>query len=242
MATQVRGASANPAQGAAVARVAQPCPPALEMPPEARKLLIELFIDPHRLAAADTARLTSNPQFKAFDAANRPRGTDDWAARCRFYWDNPTARAARFTPRIVFMGDSITENWGLAHPAFFGHGVLDRGISGQTSAENFKNNILSMIEIARANRIEVVLSSIPPAAGFSWRPQVDPKPWISQLNAWLRTCAAQNHLRFVNYYPLLAGPAGAFRADLSNDGVHPNRSGYRVMRAVVEKEILRSVR
>ena len=176
------------------------------------------------------------------------------------------------------MGDSITENWNLADPRLFDRGVLNRGISGQTSEqmlvrfpsdvvalkprivlilagtndiagntgptspEYFKNDIMAMIAIARANAIEPVLCSIPPTAAFSWRPQVKPKPWIKQLNAWLRIYASDNHLRYIDYYSLLAGPSGEFRADLSNDGVHPNRSGYSLMRALVQKEILGSDR
>jgi lysophospholipase L1-like esterase len=254
----------------------QPCSPALEMPSEARDLLIDLLIEPRALVASDVDRLTNNAQFKEFSEANRQRGLADWAARCWFHWANLSALSGPVTPRVVFMGDSITENWGLADPQFFDHGVLDRGISGQTSEQmlvrfrsdvialhprivlilagtndiagntgptspqNFKNNIMSMAEIVRANGIEVVLCSIPPTATFNWRPNIDPRPWIKQLNAWLRTYAAQNHFKYVDYYPLLAGPAGEFRADLSNDGVHPNRSGYRLMRSLVEKEVLRS--
>lgn len=256
--------------------VEQPCPPTLDLPAGARQLLVELFIEPRKLVAADFERLTNNAQFKAFEDANRSRGLGDWAGRCRFHSANAAALSASVTPRIVFMGDSITENWGLADPHLFDRGLLNRGISGQTSeqmlvrfrsdvvalhpkvvlilagtndiagntgptsAKYFEYNILSMIEIARANAIEPVLCSITPTAALSWRPQFDPKPWINELNAWLRAYAAQNHLRYIDYYRVLVGPAGEFRADLSNDGVHPNRSGYRLMRALVEKEIVSS--
>jgi hypothetical protein len=56
----------------------------------------------------------------------------DWAQRCRYRQENaqlpPTSPA-----RIVFMGDSITEGWKPAAPAFFREDWLDRGISGQTT-------------------------------------------------------------------------------------------------------------
>jgi lysophospholipase L1-like esterase len=278
--------SASPAQSAKrpsageapIGMVDQPCPPSLEVPAAARDLLIELFVEPRTLVAADFNRLTNNDQFKAFSEASRLRAAQDWSGRCAFHSANASALAAPKPPRVVFMGDSITENWGLADPTLFADGVLNRGISGQTSeqmlvrfrsdvvalrpkivlilagtndiagntgptsAQNFKNNIMSMAEIARANGIEVVLCSIPPTAAFNWRPQIDPKPWINRLNAWLRSYATQSHSRFIDYYPLLADPAGAFRADLSNDGVHPNRSGYRLMRALVERDVLRADR
>ena len=260
------------------AMVEQPCPPALELPEGARDLLVDLFIEPRALGAPDLARLTNNAQFKTFNEENRRRVSGDWAAVCRFHWSNASLRAGREPARVVFMGDSITENWGLADPELFSHGVLDRGISGQTSQQmlvrfysdvvalrprvvlilagtndiagntgpnspqDFQNDIISMAQLARANGIEVVLCSIPPTAGFNWRPQLDPKPWIKQLNGWLRTYASRNRFKFVDYYPLLVGPSGEFRSDLSNDGVHPNRNGYRLMRALVEKEVLQTVR
>jgi lysophospholipase L1-like esterase len=35
----------------------------------------------------------------------------------------------------VFLGDSITEGWQELHPAFFRSGIIDRGISGQTTEQ-----------------------------------------------------------------------------------------------------------
>ncbi len=56
----------------------------------------------------------------------------DWAWECRFAEaDKQLAQ----TPRVVFIGDSITENWvGLA-PSLFVSGAIGRGISGQTSPQ-----------------------------------------------------------------------------------------------------------
>jgi lysophospholipase L1-like esterase len=260
------------------AMMEQPCPPALELPAAARDLLIELFIEPRTLVAADVERLANSPQFKEFGEANRRRSAGDWAAVCRFHDANASALSAPAPPRVVFLGDSITENWGIADPALFVHGVLNRGISGQTSEQmlvrfqsdvvalrprvvvilagtndiagntgpnspqDFRSAIMSMAQIARANGIRVVLCSIPPTAAFNWRPHLDPRPWIKSLNSWLRSYAIRNQLGYVDYYPLLVGPSGEFRADLSNDGVHPNRSGYRLMRAVVETEITGQLR
>lgn len=259
-----------------VGMVQQPCPPALELPAAARDLLTELFLEPRKLTPADLDRLTDNPQFRQYSEANRMRAANDWAGLCRYHTANPSASSSPAT--VVFMGDSITENWALDDPAFFDHGILGRGISGQTSAQmlvrfrsdvvalrprtvhilagtndiagntgptsaqDYENNMMSMVEIAQANHIRVILGSIPPAASFNWRPEVDPKPWIRQLNAWLRAYAERSQAQFIDYYSILAGPSGELRADLSNDGVHPNRTGYRLMRARVEKEIVGSDR
>lgn len=108
------------------------------------------------------------------------------------------------------------------------------GNTGPTTARDFENNVMDMVDIARANGITVVLGSIPPSARFGWRPEVEPVPTIRTLNAWLHDYAAARSIRYIDYYTLLAGSAGEFRADLSNDGVHPNRKGYAIMRRLAE--------
>lgn len=56
----------------------------------------------------------------------------DWAWECRFAEAN---KQTPQSPRVVFIGDSITENWvGLA-PTLFVSGAVGRGISGQTSPQ-----------------------------------------------------------------------------------------------------------
>jgi lysophospholipase L1-like esterase len=258
------------AMDAPVGMVDEPCPPPLAMPPEAAKLLTDLFITPRTLRPADLGALGQNAQFAAFEKESRARGASDWAGLCRFRQANAEVAAAARRPKAVFMGDSITENWGLADPGFFTGGIVNRGISAQTSAQmllrfrpdvvalhpavvhilagtndvagnngptssqDFRNNIQSMVELARANGIRVILGSIPPAAEFSWRPGMRPTPRIRALNDWLRDYATRTGLGYLDYYTALAGPAGELRPALSNEGVHPNRDGYVIMRSLAE--------
>ena len=48
------------------------------------------------------------------------------------------------------------------------------GNTGPGTAQDFKNNIMAMVELAHAHRIGVVLASIPPARGFPWKPALRP--------------------------------------------------------------------
>jgi lysophospholipase L1-like esterase len=105
------------------------------------------------------------------------------------------------------------------------------------TAQDFKNNIMSMADMARTNGISVVLGSLPPAAGFNWRPEVKPVPVINELNRWLRDYAKEKGLRYVDYYAALAGSAGELRADLGNEGVHPDRKGYEITRRLAEESL-----
>ena len=276
-----------PAQGAdteqvperpPVGIVARPCPPPITPAPAVRDLLVELFIQPRKLGAADIERLVKDPQFRTFEDANRRLAARDWPGICRFSAANEAVLAAGRAPRVVFMGDSITENWALADPSFFDGGVVNRGISGQTTAQmlvrfradvvtlhpklvhilagtndvagntgpsraqDLQNNIMAMVEIARANGIRVVLGSIPPTASFSWQPGIDPVPTIRALNTWLRDYAARQRIPYIDYYALLTGSAGELRPELGNDGVHPNRVGYGLMRKQFERQLAATAR
>lgn len=58
----------------------------------------------------------------------------DWAWLCRYQAANEALKNAP-RPRVVFMGDSITQGWGVYDPQLFSNGVIDRGVSGQTTPQ-----------------------------------------------------------------------------------------------------------
>jgi lysophospholipase L1-like esterase len=53
----------------------------------------------------------------------------------------------------------------------------------------------------------------------------------------MRDYAKRSGVIYLNYYDELATPDGAFRPELSNDGVHPNAAGYAVMRKIAGKTL-----
>jgi len=108
------------------------------------------------------------------------------------------------------------------------------GNTGPATPQDFKNNVLAMIDLARANGIAVVLAGVPPSRQLYWRGDLDPRSWIRELNDWLRTTADAQGLVFVDYATVLADADGGLRAELGNDGVHPNRTGYAAMRPLAE--------
>ena len=215
-------------------------------------------------------------QTQGFNFAHPYVRQYDWAWGCRYAEaDKQLAQA----PRVVFIGDSITENWvGLA-PSLFVSGAIGRGISGQTSPqilvrfyqdvvrlrpkvvhimmgtndvagntgpsspEMYANHVAAMVDIARANRIAVVIGSILPAAKFPWKPQLAPAPQVAALNAWLKDFAKTRGAIFADYHKALANPQGGINPDLAPDGIHPNAKGYAVMEpitstAIAEAEML----
>jgi lysophospholipase L1-like esterase len=98
-----------------------------------------------------------------------------------------------------------------------------------------------MVDIARAHHIQVVLGSIPPAATMSWRPQLHPADQIVELNRWLADFARREGLVYVDYHAALAGPDGGMRPELTRDGVHPQASGYALMRPLALAAIDRAL-
>jgi lysophospholipase L1-like esterase len=108
------------------------------------------------------------------------------------------------------------------------------GNLGAVSNETFHGHVTSMLDLADVNGIRVILASIPPSAGFGWKPDLDPAPTIARWNAWLRQIADERGAVYADYFPVLADAGAGLDARLGNDGVHPNRTGYEVMRPVLE--------
>ena len=72
----------------------------------------------------------------------------DWFRFNDYKADNERIIANADYPEVVFMGNSITENWAYYHPEFFtSHNYLGRGIGGQTSAHmlvRFKTDVIDL--------------------------------------------------------------------------------------------------
>ena len=88
--------------------------------------------------------LLSLSVFAAFSLfAQQPR---DWAQYGRYEQQN--AALTGEPVEVVFMGNSITDNWIGADPDFFArNGFVDRGISGQTTAEmlaRFRRDVIDL--------------------------------------------------------------------------------------------------
>ena len=202
----------------------------------------------------------------------------DWPNLCRYQAENAEVLASKSRPRVIFIGDSITENWKRADPLLFTMDALDRGISGQTTPQillrfyqdvvalrpravhimagtndlagntgpmtdaAILNNIEAMIDIAKANRIAVVLAGIPPSKTLPWQSGLKPAQRIVKLNQDLAGMAKRRGATFVDYGNVLADAERGMKTALGNDGIHPNRDGYAAMRPLAERAIARALR
>jgi lysophospholipase L1-like esterase len=181
--------------------------------------------------------------------------------------DSGTPSAGKM-PRVVFMGDSITEAWHL-NEYFTSRDFVNRGIGGQVTsqmlgrflqdvialhpkavvvmggindigrgytANTIETNLEAMGELAKAHGIKAIFASLLPVSDY--HKDKDPRyemtkthspEEIAQVNRWLKDYCGREKFVYIDYYSVMADYKKQLPADLSDDGLHPNARGYRVM-------------
>lgn len=99
------------------------------------------------------------------------------------------------------------------------------------------DHIESMVELAKAHGIAVVLASLLPVCDCGSKLSVFlPRGKIFGLNDWIEEFADESGSVYLNYYPALVDGRD-FKRELTDDGVVPNAAGYAVMSALTETAI-----
>ncbi|MBK7981719.1 MAG: SGNH/GDSL hydrolase family protein [Ignavibacteriae bacterium] len=111
------------------------------------------------------------------------------------------------------------------------------GNTGPSTLEMILDNLKSMTDIAKANGIKVILSSILPAFDYPWKPGVNPNEKIPALNKMIKDYADQNDVIYLDYFSAMTDERNGLPIELSEDGVHPNVDGYKIMEPLVEEAI-----
>ena len=114
------------------------------------------------------------------------------------------------------------------------------GNSGYISLESIIDNIKSMSEIANANGIKVIISSILPAIEYLWKPGKDPATKIIEINKELKLFSKKNRFIYLDYYTSMVDDNGGLKVPdytAASDLVHPNINGYLIMEKLVEQAI-----
>ena len=122
------------------------------------------------------------------------------------------------------------------------------GNTGPMSNEEIQNNLASMAELAKVNDIRVVLSSITPVSAYHAAPNTPPQTTrrpverIKAINDWMKSYAAANKHVYLDYYSAMIDGSGMLKTELSDDDLHPNAAGYKVMAPLAESAIAQALR
>jgi lysophospholipase L1-like esterase len=114
--------------------------------------------------------------------------------------------------------------------------------NGPEKLEDVFGNIASMAELAKANNIKVVISSVLPANKLPWRPAITPTEKVIQLNTMLRAYADKNHIVYLDYYSKMVDSEKGLPVNLAKDGIHPTLAGYKAMEPLALKAVAEAMK
>jgi acyl-CoA thioesterase I len=123
-------------------------------------------------------------------------------------------------------------------------GVNDIGMG--LGVKQTEDNLAMMGDLAKQHGIHVAFASLLPVSDY--HKDADPRyertkdyspAAIRALNQWIEGYCRSEGLVFVNYYAATADAGGFMPADESDDGLHPNSKGYRVMSPVATEALTR---
>lgn len=103
------------------------------------------------------------------------------------------------------------------------------------------DNIKAMAQLARFNKIKVILCSVLPASDFKWRPGLAPADKVIALNEAIKKFATENKFYYLDLYSAVVDDNKGMKKEYASDGVHPTVEGYKVMEPLLE-EAIREVR
>jgi lysophospholipase L1-like esterase len=115
----------------------------------------------------------------------------------------------------------------------------------QAKLTTLESNLASMVDLAQANGIRVVLASVMPVSDHntdkSGKPvirtvQRSPAE-INEVNSWIKRLCSSRGLVYLDYFTPMADDKGFLRAEIANDGLHPNAKGYAIMQPLAEAAI-----
>lgn len=106
--------------------------------------------------------------------------------------------------------------------------------NGFIEVDDIYGNIVSMCEIAKANKVKPVICSVLPVKQYKWRPEVtDCAERIIRLNAMLEDYAKASRCIYVDYHSVMKDDENGLPQKWSYDGVHLNGEGYDVIEKII---------
>ncbi len=114
-------------------------------------------------------------------------------------------------------------------------------ITGPITQQMYAENIMSIVELAKANGIKVVLASLTPICDcYAKQSLLRPFGKIIGMNGWLKEYAAESGSVYLDYYSALAEGRN-LKKEFTNDGLLLNDAGYAVLAPLAEQAIAQAL-
>jgi lysophospholipase L1-like esterase len=171
--------------------------------------------------------------------------TEGWIRTCpEFFAGKPYVNrgiSGQTTPQMLvrFRPDVINLNPALV---IILAGTNDiAGNTGPSTPEMIMDNLISMAELAKVNKIKVVLSSVLPVFDYPWKPGLQPAEKIVSLNKMIKDYADTHEIIYLDYFSSMVDERKGLKKEYSGDGVHPNEIGYKIMAPLAETAIKKAL-
>ena len=113
------------------------------------------------------------------------------------------------------------------------------GNTGPITLEQIRDNILSMVELAKANGIIPIVCSVLPAYDYHWSPGKSPNVKIPKLNQMLEVMASEQNVPYLDYFSAMADDRNGLPPAYTTDEVHLTKAGYTVMEKLVTDVLIK---
>ncbi len=167
--------------------------------------------------------------------------TEGWEdANPKFFGENPYINrgiSGQTTPQMVlrFQQDVIALDPKIVVILAGTNDIA--GNTGPMTLEQIRDNILSMVQLAKANGISPIVCSVLPAYDYPWRPGKEPNVKIPELNGMLKKMATQEEAMYLDYFSAMSDDRNGLPKALTTDEVHLTKAGYAVMEKLVQEAI-----
>lgn len=115
------------------------------------------------------------------------------------------------------------------------------GNTGLSTLPMIEDNLRSMVELAQANHVRVILASVLPVSDYPWRRGLQPAAKVRSLNAWIKAYANERGATYLDYHAALSNAQGGIDPRFAHDGVHPTPAGYAIMAPLAQQAIDRAL-
>lgn len=109
--------------------------------------------------------------------------------------------------------------------------------TGPITVDAIFQNIIAIIEACMTHEIKVLLCSVLPSNTINWKSTIAPSDKIMHLNQLLSDYANEHTITFVNYYHPMVNASKGLNSEYTDDGVHPNAAGYKVMESILQPHL-----